>query len=69
MAGQDRNTTIKIAVAVVALIVALGLLGWFFLGDDSAGPTPPAPTNPTPTPEQMDDLRPRPGSDDTTAGA
>lgn len=60
MAGQDRNNTIKIGVAVVALIAAIALPLWYFSGSKGAGTTPPAPTNPPPTAEEEAELRQRP---------
>lgn len=58
-----QNNTIKIAVALVALVVAIALPAWYFMGSKAPSASPPLPASAQPTAEeqqQMQEYRERP---------
>ena len=67
--AADKKNTIKIAVIAVAIIAAIALPAWYFMGSKSLPPAPPPTNNPTPTAEEIQQLRPRPTAGTTEAGA
>lgn len=62
-ANSQQTKMIKVGVAVVALIVAVALPAWYFLGGNSTTPTPSNNMPAAPTPEeqqQIEEYRQRP---------
>lgn len=67
--AADKKNTIKIAVIAVAILAAIALPAWYFMGSKTLPPAPPPTNNATPTPEQIQELRPRPSPTTIDAGA